>query len=69
MDFEKTFAATLKKHMARRNLSAYRLAKLAGLNPSSVQRIINGERSPTLDTMGKLMKELGLSFTVVSLKA
>ncbi len=52
------FVGALKKHMVRSNISAYRLAKLTGLNPSSVQRILNGEVSPSLETVDKILTEI-----------
>ncbi len=62
MSLNDKFIGALKMHMTRRNLSAFRLARLTGLNPSTVQRIINGDVSPTLETVGKITKELKFSF-------
>lgn len=45
----KMFVTNLKREMDKRNLSAYAVAELAGVHPSTVQRILKDEMAPTLD--------------------
>lgn len=46
------------------NLSQRDLAELCGLPQSSVARIESGKSTPNLNTLLKIFRQLGLSFTV-----
>ena len=46
--------------MESRELSAYALAKLAGLDPGVVSRYVTGRREVQTDTLEKLLNALGL---------
>lgn len=48
----------LKSIREDRGLSRASLAAMAGINPATVNRIENGERSPTVDTLEKLARAL-----------
>jgi predicted transcriptional regulator len=46
--------------MQSRELSAYALAKLAGLDPGVVKRYVSGQREIQTDTLEKMLDVLGL---------
>ncbi len=48
----------LKEIMEERGLSRIKVAEKAGLNPATIYRIVNGERSPTVETLEKLAEAL-----------
>lgn len=55
-------AATVVRDAIRRDpRSLSRLARDAGVSQSQVSRLMNGERSVSLDTASRLMGTLGLS--------
>ena len=53
--------ATIKKLMAVRGINSSELARRAGLNRSSVSRILNGKLNPHKDTLKRIADELGVS--------
>ncbi len=50
----KNFRNYLRKLMARCQITAYRLAQMAKLSPSTITRILKGNRVPSRDTVFKL---------------
>lgn len=46
--------------MTRRDLTAYALAKLAGLDPGVVKRFVDGKRGLTSDSVDRLLAALEL---------
>jgi len=57
------FGAILKAERLKRNLSQEALAELSGLSRNYVSSIERGMASPSLGTLEKLAKALGLSLT------
>jgi transcriptional regulator with XRE-family HTH domain len=57
----------LQALLDHRRMSGSELASLAGINQSSVSRIVSGARKPTLPTMQALAPHLGLSDDLVAL--
>ena len=53
---EQEIRKKIKSYMSQKKLTANKLAKLARVEPSSVYRFINEERSISLDTAEKLMR-------------
>ena len=52
----------IKAEIGRRGLTAYAVAKLAGITPNVVSRFLSGERDITLATADKVATALGLSW-------
>jgi len=48
----------LKIIMEEKNMTVYKLAKISGLSQTGISFIINGERSPTFDTLKKICAAL-----------
>ena len=42
------------------NLTAYRVAKMSGVDVSQIQRMIDGKRYPKIDTVDPIVKALDL---------
>lgn len=59
----------LKTECTRRKMSKRGLAREAGVSPSMVQFIFNGEKCPTLDIYKKLARALGFTLIVERRKA
>jgi transcriptional regulator with XRE-family HTH domain len=57
------FGVTLKQERIKRRISQEALAELAGLSRNYVSSIERGVVSPSLRTLEKLAKALGLSLT------
>jgi transcriptional regulator with XRE-family HTH domain len=56
-----TFADNLRRLMDAKEISAYRLAKDAGISEALLSRLFRGGRAnPSLDTAAKLAKVLGV---------
>lgn len=53
----------IRAEIERQGLTAYRVAKLAGLTPNIVSRFLSGERDITLATADKIFAALGLVVT------
>jgi DNA-binding phage protein len=57
-------AASLADHVrsiiATRGLTAYSVAKAAGVDPSTMTRFVSGERDLSLESFGKVVAALGL---------
>lgn len=49
-----------KKYRKLRNLTQEELAELTNLDTRTIQRIENGERMPSLETLRKLIKSLNI---------
>ena len=56
-----TFAALLRDHRTAAGLSQTALARMAGLDPSYLSRLLNGTRAPSQETVDVLCFTLGLS--------
>ena len=54
----KNFRNYLRKLMARCQVTAYGLAQLAGIDPSTIYRVLKGERIPSRDTVFRLAQAL-----------
>lgn len=50
-ELREIFGANVRRFVKKRRMSINRLADLAGLSRSSFYRVLNGESSPTLDTI------------------
>lgn len=55
-----TIGETIKAVIHERGLTAYAVAKAAGINAAPVQRFLGGERGLTLGTVEKIALALGL---------
>jgi transcriptional regulator with XRE-family HTH domain len=55
----KQIVADLEAERARQNLTPYALAKLAGMSPIAVTRVLDGSRVPRLDTVVRIAQALG----------
>ena len=55
------FAETLRKRRLSLEISQEKLAKLAGVDRKTINRIENGHFSPNLDTIVRLMTVLNLN--------
>jgi predicted transcriptional regulator len=51
---------TIINAMESQQLTAYAVAKLAGLDPGIVKRYVSGQREMQSDTLEKVLKVLGL---------
>jgi DNA-binding phage protein len=56
-------AATAKE----KKISGYALAKITRLDARHVYRILNGEHSPSLDTVLKLCKAVGIELEIFNM--
>lgn len=54
----------ISAEMRKRSVTVYRLAKESGVSTASISGILSGENSPTLTTLEKLLKPLGLKICV-----
>ena len=52
--------------MERRELTAYALGKLAGVDPGVVKRYVSGQREMQSDTLEKILNALGLAINYKS---
>lgn len=59
--FAKSLTKTLKNERKGQNLSHEKLADLSGVSRQAIGKIEAGERMPTIYTVHKLAKALGLS--------
>jgi transcriptional regulator with XRE-family HTH domain len=57
----KSLGEKIKKLRKERNLTQEKLAELAEIDPKSVIDIESGKRNPTLKTIDKIAKALGIS--------
>jgi transcriptional regulator with XRE-family HTH domain len=60
-DATKTFQAWLVKARKKADMTYAALAHASGLSTATIHGLENGETSPTLDTVEKLCKALGVS--------
>lgn len=49
----------LRELLKKEKVSAYRIAKETGMQPSFVGRILNGKASPTCQTLQRILDVLG----------
>ena len=54
----------IQREAKRQQSTAYGLAKATGLRVYTVSRFLAGEGSPTIDTVERIAKALGLTVTV-----
>lgn len=54
----------IKDEMKEQAITAYRLAQLSGVSRVGIKGILDGVNSPTLDTLQKILKPLGLQIRV-----
>ena len=54
----------IKDEMREQSVTAYRLAQLSGVSRVGIKGILDGVNSPTLDTLHKMLKPLGLQIRV-----
>ena len=62
----KNFRNYLRKLMARCQITGYGLAQIAGIHPSTIYRMLNGDRVPSRDTVFRLAQALYEYSTIVS---
>lgn len=55
----------IKIEMKEQSVTAYRLAQLSGVSRVTIKDVLGGKNSPTLDTLTKLLKPLGLKLETV----
>lgn len=55
----------IKIEMQEQSVTAYRLAQLSGVSRVTIKAVLEGVNSPTLDTLTKLLKPLGLKLETV----
>jgi len=55
---------TIRKEAKARDLTAYALAKETGLGVNTIQRMLDGVVSPSLNTLEAVAKALGLAIRV-----
>jgi transcriptional regulator with XRE-family HTH domain len=60
-----TLAGAIAARMNGLNLTAYRVAEMSGVHVSVIQRLINGERFPKLDTADRICKSLELALAIL----
>lgn len=56
---------SIKDEMREQAVTAYRLAQLSGVSRVTIKAVLEGVNSPTLDTLTKLLKPLGLKLEAV----
>ena len=54
----------IKDEMKEQAITVYRLAQLSGVSRVGIKGILDGVNSPTLDTLQKILKPLGLQIRV-----
>lgn len=54
----------VKEEMKEQAITVYRLAQLSGVSRVGIKGILDGVNSPTLDTLQKILKPLGLRLRV-----
>jgi DNA-binding phage protein len=59
-----SLAGIIAARISGLKLTAYRVAKMSGVDVSQIQRMIDGDRSPTLDTADRIVKALDLILVV-----
>ena len=62
----KNFRKYLRKLMARCQVTAYGLAQMADINPSTIYRLLKGERMPSRHTVIRLAQALYEYSTIVT---
>lgn len=55
---------SIKDEMREQAVTAYRLAQLSGVSRVTIKGVLDGKNSPTLDTLQKILKPLGLQLIV-----
>ncbi len=61
----KPVVLALRAEAQRRKLSIYRLHKMTDLTQQTIQRLLSGEGSPTLDTLEVVAKALRFSIQAI----
>lgn len=51
--------------MNEQAVTAYRLAQLSGVSRVTIKGVLDGKNSPTLDTLQKILKPLGLQLITI----
>lgn len=54
----------IKDEMREQAITAYRLAQLSGVSRVTIKGVLDGKNSPTLDTLQKILKPLGLHLII-----
>lgn len=54
----------IKIEMREQAVTAYRLAQLSGVSRVTIKGVLDGKNSPTLDTIQKILKPLGLQLII-----
>lgn len=55
----------IKDEMREQAVTAYRLAQLSGVSRVTIKGALDGKNSPTLDTLQKILKPLGLQLITI----
>ncbi|BDE81814.1 helix-turn-helix domain-containing protein [Porphyromonas somerae] len=56
---------SIKDEMREQAVTAYRLAQLSGVSRVTIKGVLDGKNSPTLDTLQKILKPLGLQLITI----
>lgn len=56
---------SIKDEMREQAVTAYRLAQLSGVSRVTIKGVLDGKNSPTLDTLQKILKPLGLQLIII----
>ncbi len=62
------FSKLLSESLNRKAISAYRLAKLMGVNEQYLYKIVRGDRRPSDELLLKLSQCPGLGFDIIALQ-
>lgn len=57
----------IRQEIEKKGWSMYRVAKEAGVSQTALKRTLVGEHSPTIDTLNKIIKPLGLRISIAPL--
>lgn len=60
------FAERVKVELKRFKWGAYDLARATGLSPQGIDRLLKGEREPSLATAAKIAQALSVSLDVLA---
>lgn len=55
----------IKDEMREQAVTAYRLSQLSGVSRVTIKGVLDGKNSPTLDTLQKILKPLGLQLITI----
>lgn len=65
MDYKKLLGKRIQELRKRKGLKQEQLAEICNVEPASVSNIENGRNYPSFQTLEKIIRALGISFTEV----